>query len=570
MDIFARTHTCYTYIRTHSHPFASRGSERVLRRLGVLRHRLDSRMSPPSRDRKPRARGAHHLFTRPFVLLVAFRLVNARVVRTFFNADEFWQGPEIAHKIVYGYGHATWEWSARLRGYAHPLLYAGVYAVGDALGLRSAWFTTNAPRWTHAFVAAAHDAACFRLAKRFHGDACARWAVFLRLVNWFVFFCETRSFSNCVEACLTTWALVYWPLDALGSGVGGARRRRRAVALAALSCAIRPTSAVLWAALGARTLLTARDATWRQKARFAAVDVAPTVSLVFFASACVDRLFYGEWTCVPCNFVRFNVFGGGSAIYGAHPWHWYLTQGYPAVLGTMTPAALSGFWRNRRVAPHAFIVTFWTIVGYSLAAHKEFRFLLPCVSASIVSAASTMSASPPSRRRRVSVAFVVVTNVIAAAYTSVWHQAGTIAVMPYIARLARTMDLTHDGGVLFATPCHQTPFYSHVHADVAMSFLDCSPDVPPGQDASARFAADPARYLSTTYDTIDDASPPSSCPSLPRVVVLFDADARRAADWLTARAYRRTESFHHAHFEVDRELQRRLLVYVRDGDAASS
>ena len=39
--------------------------------------------------------------------------------------------------------------------------------------------------------------------------------MFLRLVNWFVFFCETRSFSNCVEACLTTWALVYWLLEAL-------------------------------------------------------------------------------------------------------------------------------------------------------------------------------------------------------------------------------------------------------------------------------------------------------------------------------------------------------------------
>lgn len=557
-----RTDTRVTHthaIASSTHPVPSRSpSVSIRRRLGVSRHRLDSRMSPPARDRKPRAHGVH-LFTRPFVLLVAFRLCNARVVRTFFNADEFWQGPEIAHKIVYGYGHATWEWSARLRGYAHPLLYAAVYAAGDAVGLRSAWFTTNAPRWLHAFVAAAHDAACFRLAKRFHGDACARWAVFLRLVNWFVFFCETRSFSNCVEACLTTWALVYWPLEALGSGVGGARRRRRAVALAALSCVIRPTSGVLWVALGARTLLTTRDATWSEKARFAAADVAPTVSLVFFASACVDRLFYGEWTCVPCNFVRFNVFGGGSAIYGAHPWHWYLTQGYPAVMGTMTPAALSGFLRNRRAAPHAFVVTFWTIFGYSLAAHKEFRFLLPCVSASIVSAASTMSASTPSRRRRVAVAFVVVTNVIAGAYTSVWHQAGTIAVMPYIARLARTADLTRNGGVLFATPCHQTPFYSHVHADVAMSFLDCSPDVPPGEDASARFAADPALYLSTTYDAAEDAAR----PSLPRVVVLFDADARRAAHWLTARDYRLTESFHHAHFEVDRELQRRVLVYER-------
>ena len=80
----------------------------------------------------------------------------------------------------------------------------------------------DAPRWLHAHSSRRRTTrACFRLAKRFHGDACARWAVFLRLVNWFVFFCETRSFSNCVEACLTTWALVYWPLEALGSAPAG-------------------------------------------------------------------------------------------------------------------------------------------------------------------------------------------------------------------------------------------------------------------------------------------------------------------------------------------------------------
>ena len=29
--------------------------------------------------------------------------------------------------------------------------------------------------------------------------------------------------------------------------------------------------------------------------------------------------------------------------------------------------------------------------------------------------------------------------------------------------------------VLFLTPCHATPFYSHVHAPIRMRFLDCSP-----------------------------------------------------------------------------------------------
>lgn len=29
--------------------------------------------------------------------------------------------------------------------------------------------------------------------------------------------------------------------------------------------------------------------------------------------------------------------------------------------------------------------------------------------------------------------------------------------------------------VLFLTPCHATPYYSHVHAPLPMRFLDCSP-----------------------------------------------------------------------------------------------
>ena len=45
-------------------------------------------------------RHASHLLTSVLACCLIFRAFNAVVVRTFFNADEFWQGPEIAHKIV--------------------------------------------------------------------------------------------------------------------------------------------------------------------------------------------------------------------------------------------------------------------------------------------------------------------------------------------------------------------------------------------------------------------------------------------------------------------------------------
>ena len=55
-----------------------------------------------------------------------FRLANAVVLRTYFNPDEYWQGPEVAHRWVFGYGHLTWEWQpcVALRSAMHPAIYA--------------------------------------------------------------------------------------------------------------------------------------------------------------------------------------------------------------------------------------------------------------------------------------------------------------------------------------------------------------------------------------------------------------------------------------------------------------
>ncbi|CAI5520807.1 unnamed protein product [Closterium sp. Naga37s-1] len=37
-----------------------------------------------------------------FLALLAFRLLNSVAVQTYFNPDEFWQGPEVAHRMVFG------------------------------------------------------------------------------------------------------------------------------------------------------------------------------------------------------------------------------------------------------------------------------------------------------------------------------------------------------------------------------------------------------------------------------------------------------------------------------------
>ena len=61
--------------------------------------------------------------------LVVLRVLAALSVRTYFNPDEYWQGPEVAHRLAFGFGYESWEWAAgaRLRGYTHPLLYAALF-----------------------------------------------------------------------------------------------------------------------------------------------------------------------------------------------------------------------------------------------------------------------------------------------------------------------------------------------------------------------------------------------------------------------------------------------------------
>ncbi|KAJ2827497.1 hypothetical protein FBU31_003157 [Coemansia sp. 'formosensis'] len=70
-----------------------------------------------------------------FVSLLALRLANVALVQTFIHPDETWQSLEIAHRAVFDYGFVTWEWQHALRGFAHPMLFAAVYAALRALDL---------------------------------------------------------------------------------------------------------------------------------------------------------------------------------------------------------------------------------------------------------------------------------------------------------------------------------------------------------------------------------------------------------------------------------------------------
>ncbi|MCO5591543.1 hypothetical protein L7F22_045529 [Adiantum nelumboides] len=244
----------------------------------------------------------------------AFRLLNAIVLQTFFNPDEYWQSVEVAHRIVFGYGHLTWEWSEGLRSYIHPLIFAGLYKVLKCTKMDTRWLVMKAPRLLQALFAAAGDLYLFRLTKLHWGDYAAQWAIFCQLCNWFTFFCMVRTFSNCLETVLTLAALYYW---VVGERLpkfkcfSSFTARQVALFLAALACVIRPTGALVWVYVGLIGLVKTDK---KSQLLFEVIFIGV---MTFGASCLVDRWMYGKWIFVPLNFLRFNFLASGGNYYVA-------------------------------------------------------------------------------------------------------------------------------------------------------------------------------------------------------------------------------------------------------------
>ncbi len=408
------------------------------------------------------------------------------------------------------YGHLTWEWAAGLRGYAHPGVFAALFWLLRAARLDFAWAVAKAPQLLQAAFAAATDAQVHRLAAVAFGRDAARWALACQALSWFNAYCLPRTYSSSLEALLTALGarlLLELPFTRLASAnappgshwLWRAAAEARWVAAAAACVLVRPPSALFWAAVAAHQVAVAPSPGARRRLLAAGALLGGGA---LAAGAALDRLAYGRWVFAPWEFARFNLFAGGSAIYGSHPWHWNFLSGFPAMLASLLPLVAAGLWRlppSQR--PLAYLVALQLAV-YSLPAHKEFRFLLPALQ--LATPLAGLGAQrlwwPPSRgasrqgaaqRRLIAVCLALQLPLLA--YFLLLHGRGQVAVMELVRGWAARQPSAADASVLFLTPCHATPYYAHVHRPLPLRFLDCSP--PGWAPAVAALNADAAAWL---------------------------------------------------------------------------
>lgn len=490
--------------------------------------------------------------------LMIFRVISAIIVHTWYVPDEYWQSLEVAHKIVFGYGHLTWEWREGLRGTLYPGVIAVLYKVVDLLGLDSREVVILFPRIMQAMFSSVGDFYLMLLARRLFGCEASKWVIVSQLTSWFIFYAASRTLTNTAEMVLTTIALYYfpWPDKYLHKDNNLRNSWQSEVmylSLAALACVVRPTAVITWVPL----------CLWHLRMgvvplRTLMQKFLPVALVSLGTSTVIDRFFYGRWVFVHYNFLHFNFLTDLSSFYGAHSWHWYFTQGMLAVVPSHIIPAILGVMRTRKKAL-AWIIM-WNISLLSLKAHKEFRFLLPILPLVSLYAGYLMKSLTKGRdgtTRKTSalilLVYLIVTNTPVALYTSLVHQQGTLNVMKHI---SESSIQSKQMSVLFLMPCHSTPYYSYVHKNIEMQFLTCEPNLEGAEgyvDEADTFYNIPLLWLG------QHASPYKSVPTH---VVMFDVLVPKIQVWLHKYRFNQCAQFFHTHFPEGR-VGSEVVVFCR-------
>lgn len=231
-----------------------------------------------------------------------------------------------------------------------------------------------------------------------------------------------------------------------------------------------------------------------------------------------DSLYYGKPTLTPFNFLRTNL-SSVSLFYGINPWHYYVSQAIPILLTTALPFTLHGIWttvtsKSPRNTPlkTILITIIWTVGVYSLAGHKEWRFLHPILPLLYIFAAKSIvdssfpqqdierdpksAASPPVSRAKIrpqtltaihrqfhlpniskKYLYLVLATVPISLYIILFYCNAPISVLSYIRSIPQKELNKTTIGVLM--PCHSLPGDAYVHRETLahgrMWALGCEP-----------------------------------------------------------------------------------------------
>ena len=468
--------------------------------------------------------------------LVLWRSVWAVLSQSWYVPDETWQSVEVAHRVVWAQGHLTWESDQAIRSSLLSLPYVLVFQVLALLHLDYQVLVVLCPRLLAGLVTAAGDWCLYRLVTVREGRRVAAWLLLLTQTNWFLLYSGSRTLVNTTETSLLSLGLYLYP-------------RPSFLWVVAVSVMVRPTIAVSWAPLLLQfTFSLLRQGKLGKLVRSSLVPLVLVVLMVV-----LDSLFYGRLVLTPYNFFRVNILHNLGSFYGSHPWYWYLTHCLAPVLGPLLLLLLlspqSSSWSSSWSSEPD--ITKWpslaSLCFLSCLAHKEMRFLQPVIPLLLYSAARQLARrlSPSSS----CLVTALTVNLPLALYLSLAHQRGVVDTSVW---LGQQSDIS---SVIFLTPCHSAPLYSHAHnPNITLDYLTCLPNLTGEReeeymDEAEIFYQQPALQFREKYSHY-------------QCVVMFDVLRPSLEQVLAEKGFSLVNTFFHSHFPEGR-IGGRVLVLCR-------
>jgi len=469
-------------------------------------------------------------------LLAGWRSVWALLSQSWYVPDETWQSVEVAHQVVWGKGVLTWEWEKAIRSSLHPSVFILVFKLLSLVHLDYQWLVVVVPKLLTGLLTALADYAVYNLVKRKEGSSCAAWFLLLLQTNWFYLYSGSRTIINTLETSLFCLGLSVYP-------------RPLYLSITSLSVMLRPTIAVAWLPICLAHLVSV----FRSRGFFRVIQLSIlpiiTIIIVFF----IDSMFYGYWTLTPLNFFHFNILHNLGKFYGTNPPYWYLTHTLFPILGPLLLPAVLGMPRSSTTLVILPVIS--TITFLSVLPHKEMRFLQPILPLLLYSAARYLSSwvrRPPSSTW---VASMFLINIPIALYLSLIHQRGVVDASLWLGKSGLESSM-------FLMPCHSTPLYSHVHANMSLSFLSCEPNW--SQNPSYRDQAD--MFYSAPWSWLEQAYPITEQQNMPHSFIFFDKLEPAVTSFLAERGFTLARSFFHSH-SAEGRVGNMVMVYCRDADS---
>ncbi|KAF7876763.1 hypothetical protein EAF04_001846 [Stromatinia cepivora] len=464
-----------------------------------------------------------------WTFLFVFRVFNSFLVKTFFQPDEYFQSLEPAWQMAFGSNSGawlTWEWHYQLRSSLHPALFAIAYYLADKpmefvnfFPQFRAEVLAVLPNIIQAIFAAACDYYTWKMAEKMYGLGSRTGYVTLLMSvfspwNWF---CSTRTFSNSLETSLTITALYYWPWDmAIDSGekikeqtkdgstmpmskglfrtTECINHLRYSLLLAGIACILRPTNLLIWFCVIMPIIMSlipgvAQKTSKSPITRDFIILLREAIlcgSLILIISALSDRLYFGEWTFPPYQWLHFNISQNLAVFYGKNDWHYFLSQGLPLLLLTYLPFTIVSIFKTYKpstIPNPTFTSDLQTILTHltglmifilSTISHKEVRFIYPLLPILLILTAPSITSfftkeiqiptnDPANSKietktiRKPLLTLLILLNILLAAYTTLIHQSAVISVTKFI-RHRYEIEMLDAQGI----PLHSPEAYSYL------------------------------------------------------------------------------------------------------------